>query len=294
MIVIARSVLVGLVLAASLIGCSPQTPVQPPPSRPSQVSDATPSKSASPSASTTESKRLTLDTLLSTFPECSKERALVYKSDSVLTFAVWRTSEGQVVMSIDPDGKYVEYAEIGLTVAPGTAAKMTDKRLEPLERFLSTLFPERSKGLEWLRGAFGRMPYTETIDNWEVKVWESSSENGLFVTASEGKSAPVQAEISPRDFEKLVVVNGQSVVTGASVEDGNGKALTRQSSKLLGVWVSSAWYQFTDVQKKYFIKIHVDAFNEWKGDDKGIVIFFDSYLKEELGSGTSLGITLKK
>ena len=275
-----------LILAMGLAGCS----------SPSRVAEVKPTATVV----ATEKPALKVDAILTAFPECSKERAVAYKSDSILTFAAWGAKETQVFISIAPNGKCVDFVEIDTVVTPGGAEKLTDKRLEPLKRLLSTLFPEWDGGLVWLRETFKKMPYTEKRDRWALKVWESSSEGALFITATQdlrteyGKSSMAKAENGPREFEKLAVTNGQSVVTGASVGDGNGEALTRQSSELLGIWVSSAWYRFTDVQKKYFIKIYVDAFNEWKGDDKGIVIVFDSYLKEEVGSGTSRGITLKK
>lgn len=95
---------------------------------------------------------------------------------------------------------------------------------------------------------------------------------------------------SPRDFEQLVVKNGAPVIVGASVEGNDGKAYTHSEAEFLGVWVSPEWHEFTETEQKYMIKLHLDVFNQWKGDNEGIVIFYDDFLGEQVGSGNKFGV----
>lgn len=106
-------------------------------------------------------------------------------------------------------------------------------------------------------------------------------------TTSPSRIDPVFAD----DFEELVVKNGAPLVLAASIESENGPATGKSDGKFLGIWVTRDWDYLTDTEKRIFVKLHVDVFSQWKGEDDGIVIVFDAS-DTKLASGTKYGIDL--
>lgn len=131
--------------------------------------------------------------------------------------------------------------------------------------------------------------------DWEKDIpKEKPSAEATPPRISANDSTTSDEAASPREFEKLVVERGRPIIVGASVEDDKGKALSKFSSKFLGIWVSSEWYSMGQWEKEYFIKLHLNVFNQWTGGDDGMVIVYDSYLNTEVGSGNKFGVKVKK
>lgn len=106
-------------------------------------------------------------------------------------------------------------------------------------------------------------------------------------TTSPSRIDPVFAD----DFEELVVKNGAPLVLAASIESENGPATGKSDGRILGIWVTRDWDYLTDTEKRIFVKLHVDVFSQWRGEDDGIVIVFDAS-DTRLAYGTKYGVDL--
>jgi len=245
---------------------------------------------------------LTVNDLISNFNDWEGDKT----ERTVYTLALGH----KAILTIVPDlniSEYVKWTEMAIIAPNRKPQTLSAKELEPIMKLLSVLFPEWANKETWVYEGIRKLPTKLKKDNWELKL-EYYAKEGLFLRASQNlsdessTSLPNQSDQiqtvpagpeetdSPRVFEKLVVERGSPIIVGASVEDDNGKAYTKSSSKFLGIWVSPEWYRLSKPEKEYFIKLHLNVFNEWKGDDEGIVVIYDDYLNKKIGDGNKFGI----
>jgi len=201
--------------------------------------------------------------------------------------------KNKAALTIMPENEYVKSAEIYVIAPNITPETLTDDELTPATKLLTAITPEWNDGISWIKSDLNALPVSIAKDNWQLKL-EYEKKTGLRLLATQdlsnvsdktptypsSTSKPSAASNPADEFEKLVVTNDKPIVFAASVEGNKGPVSGKSEAEFLGIWVTRDWDYLTDIDKRTFVKLHLNVFAEWRGKDDGIVKLVSSYSKK--------------